>query len=606
MATLPAESHADAPRAELGAPIDRRAELNNMKPTIASILGIQDLSTFDVLSSIRELYLVHYTPGPRNRRTDSQANIVSPRSMDARDVRGIIVDVATKMIVCSSFGYTPTSNVSELKPGEDGRYHLVDTDGIQHDLDPNRLTIKLGYEGTILRVFKHGGTVYHSTHRRIDSSRSRWGNSPSFKELYRQLKGPADEELFSPESTHSPYVYIFLLVHPSVLVVTKEKVGEGYIVYFGAKTMWEPTDTSPYPEGVLDLVPKAVIGENIRLAGNLTLEQANHHLQYGYSTAPTHPLGTQSHPLRGEAPSHSPELRSGEMSQSRFPGNEDVRLRPGEFVMLYHQNDDGGNDLLKVQGIPYWWRSTIRNNDPNLLHRFYQLVDWSYLHTESPAELNQFIGMFPLLNRISDPGRNPSHSEEVPPGNPSHSEEVPPGNPSHSEEVPGRNPSHSEEVPVSFSQRTDTRAVMTRDDRLHNIWQCYLMVVPLHCQAEVMAIYPQFLRDRDALIEWVRSLHDVLQQDTSNRPDVATAIPTVPEVPDVSERIITIVYSARQFAKERRRTHRNMSRNGHILGIRAMTRDNIRNLLMKEKGASLYRLVKEMKDHVSPSDQALP
>ena len=524
MATSPPEAHPDAPRSEPvseSAP-DRRSELNNMKPTIASILGIQDLSTFEVLSAVNELYLVHYIPGPRI----SQANVISPRNMDARNIRGIIVDVVARIVVCASFGYTPTANVGKLKSGEDGHYHLVDTDGAYHNVNPAQMSIKLGYEGTIMRIFKHGGTVYHSTHRRIDSSRSRWGNSPSFKELYHQLKGPANEELFSPESTHSPYVYIFLIVHPTVLVATKESVGEGYIVYLGAKIMWE---TCPYPEAILDLEQKLPTGDHIRSPGELTLEQANHHLQYGYSSDPIAPSS----------------------------GVEDVRLRPGEFVMLYYQNEEGNQDLLKVQGIPYWWRSNIRNNDPNLLHRFYQLVDWSYLHTETPTEWNQYIGMFPVLE----------HKEVT-----------------------------DVVTPISFSQRTNVSTAMSRDDRLHNIWQCYLMAVPLHCQEEVIAMYLKFLQDRVALIEWVNSLNDIFPPDTPSQTDTP-AVPT--SLPEVSERITAIIFSARRFAKERRRTHRNMSRNGHILGIRAMTRDNIRNLLMKEKGVSLYRLVKEMHNQES-------
>lgn len=541
MATSPSEAQPDAPRSELTT--DRRSELNNMKPTIASILGIQDLSTFDVLSAVNELYLVHYIPGPAHAGASlgellapqgprlSQANVVSPRDMDARNIRGVIVDVVAQVVVCASFGYTPTANVGELKLSEDGHYHIVDTDGIHHNIDPTQTSIRLGYEGTIMRVFKHGGTVYHSTHRRIDSSRSRWGNSPSFKELYHQLKGPTDEELFSPESTHSPYVYIFLIVHPSVLVATKESVGEGYIVYLGAKIMWE---TSPYPGATLDLEQKLPTGDHLRSPRELTLEEANHHLQYGYSQAPD--------------------------AQGQRSNTEDIRLRPGEFIMLYYQNEEGHQDLLKVQGIPYWWRSNIRNNDPNLLHRFYQLVDWSYLHTENPPEWNQYIGMFPMLERKE-------LTDIV--------------------------------TPISFSQRTNISTAVSREDRLHNIWQCYLMAVPLHCQREVVTMYLQFLQDRTDLIEWVHSLNDILPPDTPRQTDNSVG-PTSP--PEVSERITAIISSARRFAKERRRTHRNMSRNGHILGIRAMTRDNIRNLLMKEKGASLYRLVKEMHSQESRND----
>lgn len=42
------------------------------------------------------------------------------------------------------------------------------------------------YEGTIIRMFYHGGKWYTTTHRKLDASRSKWGNEVSFGELFAQ------------------------------------------------------------------------------------------------------------------------------------------------------------------------------------------------------------------------------------------------------------------------------------------------------------------------------------------------------------------------------------------------------------------------------------
>lgn len=489
---------------------------DSMKPTLASILStlpvdpIYDLSVFDVLSVVPEagLYLVHYT---------------GSSSITHGFLRGIIVDVPNQRIVCDSYGYTPTVSLSrDLVVAPTGNYELLDTDGRTHSVSPNQVQFRVGYEGTILRLFKHNGKVYISTHRRIDASRSRWGGSAPFPQMYTELGGPKGEDLFPADVATSPFVYFFLLVHPNVLIATLENIQGGYIVFLGRRQMKpDPSDTrtefgEKTEDEVFNLYP------NLRRPKNLSLEEANNHLQHGYYP-----------------PQENPPLVN---------GVEDHRLRKGEFVMMYTLQSDGMVNLIKVQGIPYWWRTMIRDNNPNLTHRFYQLTDLAQLRVEASVDnWNSYASMFPILSDIS----------QSPMGQP------------------------------IFDPTLGTAAsVRTREGRLLNIWRALLIAVPLSSQQEAHQIYATFVKDREDVIAWLRSIEESLP--------LHTAPP--PEAQNYSARVFSIINSARQFARERRQTNRNVGRNGNIMGMRALVRDNIRNLILKEKGISLYRLVREMRN----------
>lgn len=516
------------------------ASMTDVKQTIANILAIENSDSWEITSSIPEknLYLIHYTQDADMKKFG--------------DLRGVVVDIEARTVVCRSFGFTPTAEVDKLEIAPDGKYRIADIYGIQHVIDPQSLRIKLGFEGTIMRVFKHDGVVYHSTHRRLDASRSRWGDSISFLEMYHQLKGPSDDDLFSPNSKYSPYCYIFLMVHPQVLVTTKQDVGTGYMVDLGPKQMWslDPA-TCPYKQTEADGTPvtsnfdddvrpnagwidprlrmpysvdhlPAVIKTPVLLnPTNLTLEEANRHLTNGFYES----LGSET------------------------PENLDPRLWPGEFVMLYKLNEQKQiTGLLKVQGISYSWRSTIRGNDANLYHRFFYLLNKSYIDTLRPEGRDAYLKSFPLLTRYSVEAIQETLA--------------------------------SKGSFVVWPQLAGDVSINTKDDRLHNIWEAYLMSVPLNRQIDVSNMYPQFIRDRANVVEWIRQLDDE-ETELNN--------------PDVPRRARQIIAEARKYAQQRQATGQNLSRNGKRMGVRLMTKDNIRNLISKEEGSSLYRLVRDMK-----------
>lgn len=495
-----------------------------MKKQIAEILGIELSNQWEITDGHPDegLYLVHYT-------SESDLNQYG-------HIRGLVVDVEAKTVVCRSYGFTPTAIQDELKVEVDGKYHIPDIYGNEHVVDPSRVQIKMGFEGTIMRVFKHNGNVYHSTHRRLTTTRSRWGNSIPFEEMYHQLNGPKDEELFNPASDYSPYCHLFLMVHPDVLNVTKDQIGSGYLVYLGPKQMWSvDLDTCPYKQltetgepmglnwgedrrpngGWIDdtlYLPQTLPEDNRGSPGtisplNLNLEEANYHLRYGFYEKP------EIEPI-------------------------DQRIGTGEFVMLYKMNEAGQIEgLLKVESPAYQWRLEMRDNDPNLKHRFYQLVNGSYINTDTAEGMAFYRSRYPILHR-HDYVDILSHLER--------------------------------EGPFISWPGQDVTEIKNRDDRMYNIWMCYIISVPIHRQMEVALMYQELQRDRMDVIKWLQSLDVIENLDSID-----------------SLRAQNIIKAARQLA------HQKMSDSKSSMAN--LVKDIIRNFIFKEEGTSLYRLVKAMK-----------
>lgn len=119
-----------------------------------------------------------------------------------------------------------------------------------------------GYEGVVLRVYRVNGITYVSTNKKIDCSRSKWGDSISFKQMYLNLGGQTDS-LFT--SNDSPFCYLFLVVHPQLALVSKQDIGEGKLIYIDTMTMWKTNE-------------KPVKFERTNV---LNLEQANQVLEKG-------------------------------------------------------------------------------------------------------------------------------------------------------------------------------------------------------------------------------------------------------------------------------------------------------------------------------------
>lgn len=125
-------------------------------------------------------------------------------------IRGIIIDKSTKTVVCSSYPYTE-------------EYDTVNVDSCDD------LYITPLKEGTVLRLFYYNSKFYLCTHKKLDASKSSWGNNVDFATMFSSLWNGSYYDLFKEEGTcHS-----FLLSHSDArLVYTREESKLYYIVSF--------------------------------------------------------------------------------------------------------------------------------------------------------------------------------------------------------------------------------------------------------------------------------------------------------------------------------------------------------------------------------------
>ena len=140
---------------------------------ICKMLNVQQ-SSIRVMNEEPPYVLVHYSaPDP---------------TPDVGHVRGIIVNILSKRIVCKSFGYTPEVAVSSLKELPQGQFFKA-------------------CEGTILRLW-FDSEWRLSTHHKIDADASRWGVAPPFGELFESMRQ------FNVDDLCKDWCYSFLLSSP--------------------------------------------------------------------------------------------------------------------------------------------------------------------------------------------------------------------------------------------------------------------------------------------------------------------------------------------------------------------------------------------------------
>ena len=492
-----------------------------MKQKIAPILGLEADGQWEIVSeSDTGLVMVHYS-------TEANTDILGA-------LRGVVVDTNKGNIVCYSYPHATSVVTSNLNV-VDNVLQLSPTLSLNMD----NIHIKMGFEGTLIHVFKHDGKVYRSTRKRLDSSKSRWGNSKTFGQIYQELKGPSDEMLFNSEKKYSPYCHTFILVHPDVLIATKLNVEKGFLVYLGPKQMYSKEEgRCPYPLNEVDTELKTPLTSNVfpsdldnkvYVPSLLNLEEANKHLLFGV---------------------YEP-----------FEGYEhiDPRLLPGEFLIL---EDVSTKLMYKVESPAYHWRTSMRNNNPNLLHRFFELLD--YAHAKN-LDNQKYVEMFSVLTMYN--------LESL-------------------QTVVSTGPL------IVWPQiyNVETSIPDTRDAKLYNIWQNFLISVPLKRQKEVLEFYTYLTTRRDELTNWFCQLSERAYSRKENMEAVTLT--------DLSKRSQDILVKTRTFAEDRVRKGQNFDpKTKEKKNVDFWTAVNIRNFINKELGSSLYRLIKEMDRYNNPKTE---
>ena len=421
----------------------------DIKNTIAEIVGIKVSDDWNIYSEIpsKGLYLISYT---------DSANMT-----ESGHIRGIVVDIVDRKIVCSGYEYTPTVRIqNKLQFDENGKLELRDNLGRMHVVDKIRGKMFPQFDVVTIRVVLYKNEMYYSTYRQINivGTRSRWGNSIPFIDMAIEAKLPDRFTLFPDSSkVSSNYVHIFILVHKGILNVTKDRVNEGYVIYVGHKKMWnaDPDDNT------IDTVPiQFETTDDIEVAKRdhipfnppeYTLEQANNFLTYGYY-------------------------------QPKDSDQSDPRTSNGEAVIIYlNDKNDPFKNVLRVQSTAAAWRSMIKGDHPNLKFTHYTLSTSAFNHNFDKEAEADFLRNFPLFAKFDVKGIQARIAKS----------------------------------PIHFWPKGPLPNIKDPMDRYYVVWVSLLMAVPLHRQAEVASFYYDYLKEKEETVSILYDLYEMRKEGNS-------------------------------------------------------------------------------------------
>lgn len=351
---------------------------------LAEILGLPELRKCSIRGREGPLRLVHYD---------------LDYEFDYPSVRGLVCDLDNKVMVCSSLGYIETIVCDEVKRAQQ-KIMLKSPKGwtrppFQRYFDESRVKFYPGFEGTSIRIFKYGGKVYYSNHRSLDASKSWWGESLTFQELFEKLSGPQKEELFNQDKDYSQFCHYFTIVHPDLLLATSLHVGNGFLVYMGSERVYhgnpfegvddQQIDNQNYFQDHYDrfvydfeAVSRGYHTDSFvyHLANFPSLQEVNNHLKEGFASA-----GWSTVPGN----STDPVTRKG-----KLPPGFNI-FQPSEYtLMMVYDQDQKISQCYRIQSTEYTRRLNARNNQNDVYWQFCRLVD----------ELNLKDGMKVTFNRL--------------------------------------------------------------------------------------------------------------------------------------------------------------------------------------------------------------
>lgn len=186
---------------ELVVPTDHRFLSRPVaSPELLQIVGVDPkwADYIRVLDVDDNLHLLHYL----NTLVSLENQVLNEELMkEIGHVRGTVVDLEAGKVVCQSFPFTP-----ELVVEDSYRFHELVPKVTGHAFS--------AVEGTIVRVFFHGGEWKLCTHRKLDASSSFW-SGPTFGTMFNSTRK------FEYTSLNKDWCYIMLLSHPANRLIYK-------------------------------------------------------------------------------------------------------------------------------------------------------------------------------------------------------------------------------------------------------------------------------------------------------------------------------------------------------------------------------------------------
>ena len=228
---------------ELVVPTDHRFLSRPVaSPELLKIVGVDPkwADYIRVLDVDENLHLLHYL-----NTVISQENPVLNEELmkEIGHVRGTVVDSDSGKVVCRSFPFTPEAVVDDTQRFQELVGNL------------NGAATFSAVEGTIVRLFFHGGEWKLCTHRKLDASSSFW-SGPTFGSMFNSTRK------FEYTSLNKDWCYVLLLSHPGNRLVYKVEQPQLMLVtiYDRASEKFLPQVDWKLPAGVV--MPTIVAASN--------------------------------------------------------------------------------------------------------------------------------------------------------------------------------------------------------------------------------------------------------------------------------------------------------------------------------------------------------
>jgi hypothetical protein len=242
------------------------------------------------------------------------------------------------------------------------------------------------------------------------------------------------------------------------------------------------------------------------------------------------------------------------LTKGFFPNETEIhpQISLGEGLVLFN-----GKSMLKVVSTGYNRRSQIVNNDPNILHRVYEILT----DTHYPKEgLDSFLEKYPIIPIASE-----EQIKEL---------EKP---------IVSTFPEHWK-VP-STSELTDVTEKGSHEHRLRCAVMHYAVALPLYHQKCALTTIQELLNNRYKAIQIITTHYDRFAKKQFGE-DIS------PRDMKVYERIHKMVMDAKNYANVRVKRGEKVQGANPGQTFNKFVKDNIRGLMLREYGTSLYKIVR--------------
>jgi hypothetical protein len=479
-----------------------------------------------------------------------------PIKPELSHIRGWLVDLNLQQVVASSYGYTPSYYTDKGVRIDDDANAYLELNQLSK-FKMSELTLKPYFEGVMMRVVWHQNQMIRCTHKKIDPSGSRWGNSMNFLQMFIDAGAPSAEELFDTSKPYSSTCYNFLVVHQDLIVSTRQEVVKPFIVFVGTTE-----NASKVPE---DQVAKGIPSFKVRSEPlsareegpfiyqpkELSAAEANMFLAFGYHKT----VFTEG------------EIRPGPFMGIEWPATHPYLL-PGEALIVTHKGAPVKGPVKgpvlerswRLMSPSISWRSMMRGEDPNIAHRFFTLIT-EMIPEQTDPKVRQMIKekFFPcksvsypelkeMINDLLE--KNDLKIEFLP-----------------AEEAEG----------ILWScvkgdgKSRGTPRYKARENRLGMAWVNYALSLPVHIQRELPDLLSQYQQQKEELTKWLQEIY----QRSSTK-----------EFPlKEGDRINDILSKSHLFSYNE--NDKKTPTDEQVFG-------KIANLVSKEHGDSLYRMHKQL------------